>query len=71
MSDHREVRPTDGGYSDSCTCGWRAYAARDRIEASDDLQDHIRGKRAKEQAWAAAEKERVRLLTEGQNWDLP
>lgn len=71
MSKHSEVRTTDERYPDTCTCGWRAYGAQCRIDAWHDLQDHIRNEWGKEQSAAASEKERVRLLTQGQNWDMP
>lgn len=71
MSEHSEVRITDERYPDTCTCMWRAYGARDRIDAWSALQDHIRNEQGKSRAAAAAKKERVRLLTQGQNWDMP
>ena len=71
MSEHSEVRATGEWYPDTCTCMWRAYGARDRIDAWHDLQDHIGHERDKAQAAAASEKERIRLLTQGQNWDMP
>lgn len=71
MSDHYGTRNGDGNFPDTCICGWQAYGARDRIEGWQDLNRHIDDEHAKEQAATAVEKERVRLLTEGQNWDLP
>lgn len=71
MSKHWEVKDEHSNFSNTCTCGWKSYGARDRIEGWQDLRRHIDDEQAKERAAAAAEKERIRLLSEGQNWDLP
>lgn len=71
MSQHNEASTSGGGYSDTCTCGWKAYGAYDRIEGWRDLRRHITREWEKARATAAAEKERIRLLSEGQNWDMP
>ncbi|GGJ55839.1 hypothetical protein [Glutamicibacter ardleyensis] len=68
---HSPVYREDSPFQDECTCGWRAYGARDRYEGYQDLNRHLDRERDKERAQAAAEKERIRLLTQGQNWDLP
>lgn len=61
----------DGRYSDECECGWRAYAARDQLDGWSALHRHLGESWETEYAEAANEKERVRLLTQGQNWDMP
>lgn len=71
MTAHNEVPDEYGGYSNTCTCGWKAYGAYNRIEGWRDLHRHIDNELDKERAAASAEKERVRLLTQGQNWELP
>ena len=54
-----------------CTCGWVAYGARYAYEAEEDLRRHIEEEQRKAQAAKEVEKERIRLLTQGQNWDTP
>lgn len=71
MSEHWEVKDEYSNFSHTCTCGWKAYGARDRIEGWRDLHRHIDAEQTKERAAAAAETERTRLLTQGQNWDMP
>lgn len=71
MSQHNEQSTSDGEYPNTCTCGWKAYGAYDRIEGWRDLRQHLSNEWAKEDEAARAEKERVRLLTQGQNWDMP
>ncbi|PRA13337.1 hypothetical protein CQ010_01435 [Arthrobacter sp. MYb211] len=69
MSGHNRGYRGGSIYSGECTCGWRAYGARDAYQADEDLTRHLDEEWEKVKAAAAAEAERVRLLTEGQNWD--
>lgn len=71
MSAHNRVYREGVMYQSSCTCGWEAYGARYRYEADEDLTRHLTQEWDKEKARAATEKERIRLLTQGQNWDTP
>jgi len=68
---HYRVQVPGSPFQRECTCGWYAYGARDQYDADRDLSRHIDQEWDKARARAAAEKERVRLLSEGQNWDIP
>lgn len=70
MSVHNRVYRDGESFQYECACGWQAYGARDRYDADEDLTRHLDVEWKKARARSAAEKERVRLLTQGQNWDI-
>ncbi len=69
MSQHGPVY--EGNFVTHCECGWGQGVSFGRYNDDEDVRGHIDNEHAAEKVRAAAEAERVRLLTQGQNWDLP
>lgn len=61
----------DGHYATHCECGWGQGISFGRYHDDQDVRRHVEDERLRAKAQAAAEAERARLLTQGQNWDQP
>lgn len=69
MSNHWPVY--DGNFATHCECGYGKGVHFDRYDDDAAVHRHVDSEREAEKARKAANAERVRLLTQGQNWDLP
>ncbi len=69
MSQHRPV--FDGHYVTHCECGWGQGVSFGVYNDDMDVRQHVDAERAAEKARKSAEAERIRLLSQGQNWDTP
>ena len=69
MSEHRPVY--DGNYATYCECGWGRGVSFGRYDDDADIRRHVDNENAAAKILEAANAERARLLTQGQNWDMP
>lgn len=69
MSRHWPVY--DGHYATHCKCGYGQGISFGRYDDDQDVRRHVDNEHEAERARESSNAERIRLLTQGQNWDMP